>query len=174
MLWWCSSWQEEKDKAVQITFRLTWIQDVWWWMQWGKKRRWPVQHKRNLAGLQHMQEGGGYLWDPVYVCRKTCSCMYYTCIICVRTLSWLTSNRPKCPGCEYWAVKVCTVAGTSAPIVFSGGWGVGVDPDDVWFCSHESVIHTPRAPVMEIPSMSCFSLTNVYTHLLRASNNQSG
>ena len=71
-------------------------------------------------------------------------------------------------------MKICTVAGTSASIEFSGDRGVGVDPDDVWFWLHESVIHTPRAPVMEIPSMSCFSLTNVYTYLLRASNNQSG
>ena len=36
------------------------------------------------------------------------------------------------------------VSSTSAPIEF---WGDGVDADDVWFRSHESVIHAPRAPV---------------------------
>ena len=47
-------------------------------------------------------------------------------------------------------MKVDIVVSTSAPIEFSGDWEVGIDPDDVWFWSHESVIHTPRAPVMEI------------------------
>ena len=54
-------------------------------------------------------------------------------------------------------MKVDIVGSTSAPIEFSGDWGVGVDPDNVWFWSHESVIHTPRAPVMEISSKSRFS-----------------
>ena len=60
-------------------------------------------------------------------------------------------------------MKVCAVAGTSAPNQFCGGWGVG---DDVWFCSHKSVIHTPRAPVIEIPSKSHFSSPDVCTYLL--------
>ena len=47
-------------------------------------------------------------------------------------------------------MKVDIVVSTSAPIEFSGDWGVGVDPNDVRFWSHESVIHAPRAPVMEI------------------------
>ena len=55
------------------------------------------------------------------------------------------------------------VSSTSAPIEF---WGAGVDADDVWFRSHESVIHAPRAPVVEISSKSGFSLADVCTHLV--------
>ena len=54
-------------------------------------------------------------------------------------------------------MNIGIVVGASAPIEFSADRGVGVDPDDVWFWSHESVIHTPRAPVMERSSKSGLS-----------------
>ena len=64
-------------------------------------------------------------------------------------------------------MKVCVpkVVGASAPIEFSEGRVVGVDD---W--SHETVIHTPRAPVMLMSSVSCLSLPDACTYL---SNNHS-
>ena len=62
-------------------------------------------------------------------------------------------------------MKVCTVVtpkvvGASAPIEFSEGRVVGVDD---WL--QESVIHTPRAPVMLMSSVSCLSLPDACTYL---------
>ena len=81
--------------------------------------------------------------------------------------SRLTIKRPKCPGCEYRVVNVCTVVvskvvSDSAPIAFSGGWVVCVDPDDVWFWSHEPVIHAPCAPVMEMSPKRCLMYVHIY------------
>ena len=54
---------------------------------------------------------------------------------------------------------------TSAPIEFSEGRVVGVDD---WL--QESVIHTPRAPVMLMSSMSCLSLPDACTYIYLSNN----
>ena len=50
-------------------------------------------------------------------------------------------------------MKFCTVGGASE---FSGDWVVGVKSVDVWFWLQESVIHTPRAPVIQMLSKSSY------------------
>ena len=43
--------------------------------------------------LQDCTGGRGVPVRSYNVCRKTCSCMYYMCIICVRTLMQLTHQQ---------------------------------------------------------------------------------